>query len=252
MRASVFLAVVLCAPAQALAQAPGPAAGSVYVGVSAGLAQFRPPVQSAGCAPPGNRGIFCGRASGIVPAIAGEAGVFLVRYVAVAVEGSLSRGKEGFAAYDQQSHTDYNVTTATFNHSAERGLSGLIVGRVPLGTRGAAIEPFIGGTLVHATDSLTDQVRVAGAAGFPRVTSYPIDAKAQYSSKGFIIGVRATTRPGRGVSVVSSLRARWLNWPQVLTNTYHAFKSSGSTQLVPVSVGRWSFVASVGVRWTQK
>lgn len=252
MRAIATLLLIAAAVRPALAQtAPGVAGGSPFVSASLSMAKATAPdLGMTTCPPPGNRGIFCGSVSGATLTVAGEAGVFLSRYVALSAEGSLSKSRHGFANYDQQSHTDYNVTTASFDHSMERGISGLIFGHIPIGERGAAIEPVVGGTLVYASDRLSSQVRVAGAAGFPRVTSNPIDAKTSYTGKGFILGLGGATRPAAGVSFVGSVRARWLNWPQVLTQTYRAFSSSGATQLVPVSVGRWTAVVSAGVRWT--
>lgn len=239
----------LAAAAPAAAQQPAPTSqASVFVTASAGITRFSLPTQSPNCAPSGNRGLFCGGASGFTPSIAGQAGAFATRYLGFAVEGSLTKTRSGSATYDQQSHTDYNVTSASFDHSTERGISGLVFGHIRVGTRGTAIEPAAGWTLVHATDRLTDQVRVAGAAGFPRVTSHPADADAQYSAKGFTFGMNVTTRPVGHVSFVGSVRARWLNWPQVLTSTYYAFRSPNTTQFVPVSVGRWSLVFNAGLR----
>lgn len=247
MRTAAVVLILACA-STAEAQQTRPSSGiALFAAASIGLARFNPPPQNAQCPPASNRGDFCGRASGATPLIAGGAGIFFSQYVGLGFEGSLSRRRVGSATYGQPSHTDYDITTAVFEHSAERSVSAILRARLLMGKRGAGIEPVAGVMISRATDRLTDQVRVSSPAGFPRLTTNRPDAATAYSAKGFIVGVDVMSRSARNVSFVGSARLRWLNWP--LTNsTYH----TGSPQIVPVSIGRWSLMLSAGVRFTSR
>jgi hypothetical protein len=227
-------------------------AQTVYAGVSFSFQRLtegeKAPAQAAktghGC-PDGNGGTLCGDASGVAAGAVASAGIFLNKRLSVAVEGSIARSRSGSASYDGYSHTDNDVTTATFVHSGDRSIGAVLRGHVRVGTRGVSVEPVAGVLVAHTTESLIDQKRTFTSPGLPTISSTPADKTTSRVAPGFTAGVDVSgPRSKSGVSFLGMARFRWIHWPQTGSTSYGAVKDP-----VPMSVGRSSLQFGAGVRW---
>lgn len=237
------LSLLLLTSQPVAAQQPAPQAASpVYFGASFSLQSNT--AAAAPCAPPGNRGIFCGDLAGITPGAFAMLGVFITHRFALEVGGSLAQSRVGTASYDGYSHTDSDITTATYEHS-DRSMSSLLRIRVG-GTDGPSFEPVIGAIIIQATDSLTQQSRVIKTPGYPSLTRSRPDASTSRSAAGFLIGVDIVSPSTHGVSLVASVRIRWVDWPERTDSSYYP---TTPQEVVPSAVGRQALIVGAGIRW---
>ncbi len=240
---SVVVCVLLVCARTASAQQPAPQAARspVYVGVSLGLQHNTAAAEP--CVPPGNRGIFCGDATGTSPGVVGMLGVFITHQFALEISGSLAQSHTGHSSYDGLSHTDSDITTGTYEH-ADRSMSAQL--RLRAGSAvGASFEPVIGVVLMHATDSLAQQNRVITTSGNPTHTLSRPDSSTSRSAAGFLIGADIVSPASHGVSIVGSFRLRWIGWPERTNSSYNP----SPEQVVPAAAGRQSMTIGVGVRF---
>jgi hypothetical protein len=235
----VLLALPLCAYAQAQ-NTPG--AGSVYAGGGVTFLVHSKPA-GADCK---NSTSLCGDAAKSVLGGMVTLGVRAKARMSFVIEATAARSASGSATYSGPLHIVTDITSATYTHAANRTVGAAARFHPGVGAGGSStIEPLLGVMIAHGTDRLTHQSRVQQVPGSPPVPSTRPDAETSHTALGFFSGFDITSHPKNGVSFGLGVRAQWICWRSDPTGYFLAV----SPQVVPPSVGRWSFQFNAGVRW---